>query len=87
MVTSLTDKSRNMLVIRRCVYGIQTCEQWRIQYNHEFYALYKEPKLSDYIKLKHLQWAGHVLQILEDRVLPENNHMENTVAMDDNDIC
>ncbi|RZF45755.1 hypothetical protein LSTR_LSTR017211, partial [Laodelphax striatellus] len=44
---------------------IQKCPQknqgvWRIRNNDELAQLYKEPPLSIYIRLKRLQWAGHV---------------------------
>jgi hypothetical protein len=33
---------------------------WRIRYNKEIYTLYGDPELSTVIKLRRLQWAGHV---------------------------
>jgi hypothetical protein len=33
---------------------------WRIRYNNELYKQFEEPSISNVIKLKRLQWAGHV---------------------------
>ena len=47
--------------ILRRIYGpIKENGIWRIRYNKELYKLYKEPEISVMIKLKRLQWAGHV---------------------------
>jgi hypothetical protein len=43
------------------IYGpVQDNGQWRIRYNKELYELYGEPVVVTCIKLKRLQWAGHV---------------------------
>ena len=33
---------------------------WKVRYNNELYELYKEPGISITVKLRRLQWAGHV---------------------------
>ncbi|PNF26525.1 hypothetical protein B7P43_G13967 [Cryptotermes secundus] len=38
------------------------------QYNKELYKLYKEPENTVTIKLKRLQWAGHVQRMDKDRI-------------------
>jgi hypothetical protein len=35
--------------------------EWRIKYNNELYALYKESDTVTYIKMNRLKWAGHVI--------------------------
>jgi hypothetical protein len=32
--------------------------EWRIKYNNELYALYKESDIVTYMKTNHLRWAG-----------------------------
>lgn len=55
--------------VLRKIYGpVKEDEAWRIRYNHELYQLYKEPPLSTHIKLRRLQWAGHVQRMPEHRV-------------------
>jgi len=39
--------------------------EWRIKYNNELYALYKESYIVTYIKTNRLKWAGHVLRLEE----------------------
>jgi hypothetical protein len=43
-------------------------EQWRMRYNKELYELYKDVDLLTFIKLKRLQWAGHVQRLPLDRI-------------------
>lgn len=71
---TLTNKNADMLdiferKILRKIYG-PTNEDgiWRIRYNHELYQLYREPRLSEYIRLKRLKWAGHVQRMPDERV-------------------
>jgi hypothetical protein len=40
----------------------------RMRYNTETYDLYKEVKVSVFIKLRRLQWAGHVIQMNDERI-------------------
>jgi hypothetical protein len=57
--------------ILRRIYGpVQDNGQWRIRYSKELYELYCEPDLVTCIKLKRLQWAGHV-QRMEDTRIPK----------------
>jgi hypothetical protein len=42
--------------------------QWSIRYNKELYKVYKELDLVSFIKLKRLQWAGHIQQLPLDRI-------------------
>jgi hypothetical protein len=62
----LSKKSENALsvferkILRR-IYGPgQDNGKWRTGYNKEMYELYGEPDLVTCIKLKWLQWAGHI---------------------------
>ena len=38
---------------------------WRMRHNKEIYDLFKEPEISTLVKLKGLQWAGHVQRMDE----------------------
>jgi hypothetical protein len=42
--------------------------QWRLRYNKELYELYKDADLVTFIKLKRLQWAGHVQRLPLDQI-------------------
>jgi hypothetical protein len=73
---TLSKKSENALsiferkILRR-IYGlVQDDGQWRIRCNKELYELYSEPNLVTCIKLKRIQWAGHV-QGMEDTRTPK----------------
>ncbi|PNF43056.1 hypothetical protein B7P43_G04739, partial [Cryptotermes secundus] len=55
--------------ILRRIYGpIKENGIWRIKYNKELYKLYREPEISVTIKLKRLQWAGHLQRIDKERI-------------------
>jgi hypothetical protein len=42
--------------------------QWRRRYNKELYELYEDLDLVTFVKLKRLQWAGHVQRLPLDRI-------------------
>jgi hypothetical protein len=55
--------------ILRRIYGpIKENEIWRIRYNKELYKLYDEPEVSEMIKLKRLQWAGHIQRMNKEHI-------------------
>ena len=35
--------------------------RWRIRHN-EIYDIYREMRISEFIRIKRLQWAGHVIR-------------------------
>jgi hypothetical protein len=39
-----------------------------MKYNTEIYYLYKDVKVSVFIKLRRLQWAGHVIRMNDERI-------------------
>ena len=41
---------------------------WRKRYNHELYSLFKEPDIVKFIKIRRLEWAGHVLRAISDKI-------------------
>ena len=41
---------------------------WRMRHNEEIYDLFKEPEISTLVKLKRLQWIGHVQRMNEGRI-------------------
>jgi hypothetical protein len=55
-------------ILRRICGTVQDNGQWRIRYNKELYELYGEPDLVTCIKLKRLQWAGHVQRMEGTRI-------------------
>jgi hypothetical protein len=55
--------------ILRRIYGPKKVEGvWRLRYNTEIRDLYKEVKVSLFIKLRRLQWAGHVMRMNDERI-------------------
>jgi hypothetical protein len=73
---TLSKNSENALrtferkILRRIYGPVQDNSQRRIRYNKELYELYGEPDLVTCIKLKRLQWAGHV-QRMEGTQIPK----------------
>jgi hypothetical protein len=50
--------------ILRWIFGPTQYEKgWRRRYNGEIYDLYKDMKVTEFIKLRRLQWAGHVIRM------------------------
>ena len=37
--------------------------EWRIQHNDEVYCHFNEPTVEVYVKLRRLEWAGHVIKM------------------------
>jgi hypothetical protein len=56
-------------ILRRILGPINDNGTWRIRYNKEIYTLYGDSELSTIIKLRRLQWAGHV-QRMESQSIP-----------------
>jgi hypothetical protein len=56
-------------MLRRIPGPINDNGTWRIRYNNEIYTLYGDPELSTVIKLRRLQYAGHV-QRMESQSIP-----------------
>jgi hypothetical protein len=53
----------------RRIYGpINENGQWRCRYNTELYELYKDIDMVNDVKLRRLQWAGHVIRMSEERI-------------------
>jgi hypothetical protein len=57
-------------ILRRIFGPISDNGVWRIRYNKEIYYLYGDLELSTVIKLRRLQWAGHV-QRMESQSIPK----------------
>ena len=41
---------------------------WRPRWNNELYSLYKEPNILEDIKIRRLEWAGHIIRMEEERI-------------------
>jgi len=54
--------------ILRKIYG-PTHERgcWRPRWNIEPYSVYKEPNIVEDIKIRRLEWAGHIIRMEEER--------------------
>jgi hypothetical protein len=56
--------------VLRCIFGAkQQNGTWRIRYNYEIYETFKEPNIVNYIKVKRLAWAGHLMRMNDDRTI------------------
>lgn len=55
-------------ILRRILGPVQDRDVWRNRYNDELYNIYKEPEIGTAIKLRRLQWAGHVQRMEEERI-------------------
>jgi hypothetical protein len=55
--------------ILRRIYG-PTHERgcWRPRWNNKLYSLYKEPNIVEDIKIRRLEWAGHIIRMEEERI-------------------
>jgi hypothetical protein len=61
------DKFRKVL---RCIFGAkQENETWRKIYSYELYETFNESNIVNYIKVKRLAWAGHLMHMNNDRTL------------------
>jgi len=47
-------------------------ENWRILTNKDIYAMFKEPTITETIRLNRLCWFGHVQKMEENRIPPKN---------------
>jgi hypothetical protein len=55
--------------ILRRIYGPNNENgQWRCRHNTEIYELYKDIDIVNDVKLRRLQWAGHVIRMSEERI-------------------
>jgi hypothetical protein len=63
-------------VLRRILGPMKENDAWKIRYNNELHKQFGELSLSNIIKLKRLQWAGHVQRMegkrIEKRILESN---------------
>jgi hypothetical protein len=49
--------------VLQCIFGAKQNETWRRRYNYELHETFKEPNIVNYIKLKRLAWAGHLVHM------------------------
>lgn len=55
-------------ILRRIFGPVQENMQWRIRYNNELYKLYRSFDIVTFIKLRRLEWAGHVYRMEGNRI-------------------
>jgi len=41
---------------------------WRLRWNNELYSLYKGPNIVEDIKIRRLEWTGHIIRMEEERI-------------------
>ena len=53
-----------------CIFGAkQENGTWRKRYSYELYEIFNEPNIVNYIKVKRLGWAGHLVRMNSDKTL------------------
>jgi hypothetical protein len=56
--------------ILRYIFGpVEENGTWKRRYDHELYKLFNEPDITGYIKVKRLEWAGHLMRTSENRTI------------------
>jgi hypothetical protein len=56
--------------VLRCIFEAkQENGTWRKRYNYELCEIFIEPNIFNYIKVKRLAWAGHLVRMNNDRTL------------------
>jgi hypothetical protein len=54
----------------RCIFGAkQENVTWRKRYSYELYETFNEPNIVNYIKVKRLAWARHLVRVNNDGTL------------------
>jgi hypothetical protein len=70
---SKTNEERLSLFERkvlRCIFGAkQENKTWQNRYNFELYETFNESNIVNYIKVKRMAWAGHLMHMNSDRTL------------------
>jgi hypothetical protein len=67
MKSSLKTWERKIL---RKIYGpVKDQNGWRIQTNDELQTMYKKPNIVTTIKVRRLEWAGHLVRMSTDRTV------------------
>jgi len=71
--------------VLRCIFGAkQENGTWRKRYSYELYEIFNESNIVNYIKVKRLAWAGHLVRMNNDRKYSTPNQMEQDVLEDRN---
>jgi hypothetical protein len=56
--------------VLRCIFvAKEENGTWRKRYSYELYEKFNEPNIVNYIKVKRLAWAGHLVRMNNDRTL------------------
>jgi hypothetical protein len=56
--------------VLRCIFGAkQENEIWRKSYNHELYEIFDDSNIMNYIRVKRLAWAGHLICVNYNRTI------------------
>jgi hypothetical protein len=59
--------------VLRCIFGAkQENEIWRKIYNYELYGIFSDSNIVNYIKVKRLAWAGHLMCMNDNRTIKKN---------------
>jgi hypothetical protein len=70
-IWTMTNQAEEMLgaferkTLKRIFCPTQDEKAWRTRYNAEIYDLPKDMKVTEFIKFRRLQWAGHIIRMEE----------------------
>jgi hypothetical protein len=66
--------------VLRCIFvAKQAKERWRKRYNYELYEIFNDSNIANYIKVKRMTWAGHLMRMNSDGTIKKystQNRME-----------
>jgi hypothetical protein len=57
-------------ILRRICGPAHEGRSWRPRWNNELYSLYKELNIVEDIKIRRLEWAGHIIR-MEEEMIPK----------------
>jgi hypothetical protein len=68
-------------ILRRICGPTHEGKCWHPRWNNELYSLYNEPNIVEDIKIRRLEWAGHIIRMEKEsipkKVLNGNFHTAN----------
>jgi len=56
--------------VLQCIFGAkQENKMWQKRYNYELYETFNDSNTVNYIKVKRLAWAGHLMHMNDNRTI------------------
>jgi hypothetical protein len=67
-------------VLRYIFVSVEENGTWTKRYNLELYTLFNEPDIIRFIKVKRLEWAGHLISASENRMIKKEFNTKPNVT-------